>query len=220
MASYEGDYPFAYSGGGMSGGLGGLEGILGLLIIAGLFGGNGGLFGGGGRGQAATQADLSAGFANSSILSGINDLKLGQASMQNWINQGFSGLNLGVERGFAQTNFNLANGLCEIGHQISDCCCQTQRSIDGLNYNNAKNTCDIIQAINYGNQRVIDYMQNEKICAITAENVALKGQISNYNQTNAIVNAIKPCPVPAYTVPNPNCCYNGCGGAVAGFSIQ
>lgn len=78
----------------------------------------------------------------------------------------------------------------------------------------AKNTCDIVSAINSSNQRVIDYMQNEKICGLQAENVALKGQISNYSQANAIVSALAPaCPKPAYIVPNPNCCYStGCTG--------
>mgnify|MGYP005763688617 CR=1 FL=1 len=36
-----------------------------------------------------------------------------------------------------------------------------------------------------------------------------EGQLSQANQTANIVAALKaPCPVPAYQVPNPNCCYN------------
>ena len=77
----------------------------------------------------------------------------------------------------------------------------------------AKNTCDIVNAINTSNQRVIDYMQNEKICSLQAENVALKGRISNDQQSAYIIGALRqPCPVPAYVVPNPNCCYTPCSG--------
>ena len=152
---------------------------------------------------------------------GINSIKENQLQMQNFINQGFSGLSSQLIGEFR----NVDNAICTLGyqnqagfnslaHQISDCCCATQRAIDGVNYNMAKNTCDIVTAINSSNQRVIDYMQNEKICGLQAENVALKGQISNYNQTNAIVSALAPaCPKPAYIVPNPNCCYStGCTG--------
>ena len=31
--------------------------------------------------------------------------------------------------------------------QLSDCCCTTQRSIDAVRYENARNTCDIVNAI-------------------------------------------------------------------------
>lgn len=56
-------------------------------------------------------------------------------------------------------------------------------------------------------------MQSEKIDTLNRKLAVAEGQISQYAQTNAIVSALKqPCPVPAYTVPNPNCCYNACGG--------
>ena len=70
---------------------GGWEGIIGLIVVAGLFGGNwgGGLFGNRG-GSPATQADLASGFNNQAVLSNLNDIILGQAQMQNFINQGFA----------------------------------------------------------------------------------------------------------------------------------
>ena len=44
-------------------------------------------------------------------------------------------------------------------------------------------------------------MQNEKICALQAENLALKGSISNAHQTAEIVSALAPkAPIPAYPV--------------------
>jgi hypothetical protein len=44
-------------------------------------------------------------------------------------------------------------------------------------------------------------MQNEKISALQAENLALKGTISNAHQTAEIVSALAPkTPIPAYPV--------------------
>lgn len=79
----------------------------------------------------------------------------------------------------------------------------------------AKNTCDIIQANTANTQRVIDFLTNEKIEALRAENTALKGRISNDTQSAYLLDRLSPCPRPAYVVPNPNCCYSACGNTTA-----
>ncbi len=226
MAYFEGEIPVVSSNN--NGGMWGQDGIWAILLLALLGGGYGfgrGGFGGGigggtysealgyELGKVATTNDVASGFNNSAVLGSLNDIKLTQASNLNFINQGFSGLNTQIQAGFAGVD----NAICTLGynlsHQLSDCCCQTQRAIDSVNFNNARNTCDIIQAITMGNQRVIDYMQSEKIDTLNRKLAVAEGQISQYAQTNAIVSALKqPCPIPAYTVPNPNCCYNACGG--------
>lgn len=209
---------------------GGWEGIIALLVVAGLFGNGGFGFGGfgGNRGNCATQADLSAGFANSEIMSDLNDIILGQASMQNFINQGFNGVQNTLTTSFANLNTNL----CSLGYnqaqlvnglsrELAECCCSTKGAIADLKYSNERQTCDIINAINAGNQRLVDIYTNDKIEALRAENVALKGRISDDYQADRIINKLSPCPSPAYIVPNPNCCYNygvyannGCGASV------
>ena len=232
MAYFEGEIPVVSSGCGNNGGMWGGDGIWAILLLALL--GNGG-FGGYGRGavaggpaysealgyelgKVATTNDVASGFNNSAVLGSLNDIKLTQASNLNFINQGFAGLNNVITTGFSGVD----NAICTLGyqnqqgfntlaHQISDCCCATQRAIDGVNYNMAKNTCDIVQAINSSNQRVIDYLTSEKIDTLNRKLAVAEGQLSNYAQTNAIIGALKqPCPIPAYQVPNPNCCYTGC----------
>lgn len=231
----EGDVPYVgtnncYGNNGLFGNSG-WEGIIGLIVVAGLFGGGWGGFGFGGNrgGYPATQADLSAGFANSEIMSDLNDIILGQASMQNFINQGFAGLNSTINTGFAGVN----NAICTLGYnqaslvnglsrELADCCCTTKGAIADLKYSNERQTCDIINAINAGNQRLVDIYTNDKIEALRAENVALKGRISDDYQADRIINKLSPCPSPSYIVPNPNCCYNygvypvnnGCGASV------
>ena len=202
------------------------------------FGGFGGGFGGGCGGTCATQADLAAGFNNSAVLSGLNDIKLGQASAINYNNQGFNGLNTAILQGFN----GVERGFCDISHQLSDCCCTTQRAIDGVNYNLATQGCEIRTAISNGTRDIIDnanansraildFLVKDKIDTLTAENQSLKFAASQAAQ-NAFITANqeaqtaelirrlgRDCPVPAYVVPNPNCCYNanvtfgnGCGG--------
>ena len=202
-------------GGGMFGGWGGND-LIALVVILALFGGGFGGFGGFGHGTSglATQADLSAGFASNATLNGINDIKLGQSQAINYNNQGFSGLNTAILTGFHSVD----NALCSLGynlsHQISDCCCATQRAIDGINYNLSKSTCDIIQSNTTQTQRILDFLTGEKIDSLNRKLAVAEGQISDMRNANYIISQVKePCPVPSYLVPNPNCCYNyGLGG--------
>ena len=211
--------------------------IIGLIAVAGLFGGGfgGGLFGNRG-GSPATQADLSAGFANSEIMSDLNDIILGQATMQNFINQGFAGLNSTINTGFAGVN----NAICTLGYQnqagfnalstqIAQCCCDTRSAIADVKYSNERNTCDIIRAGQDNTRAILDYLTTEKISSLQAENSGLKAQISNERQSAYIIDALAPkCPQPAYVVQPAqpvtfptNCCGNvayanfgGCGASV------
>ena len=239
MAYVEGEFPvLTTTGNNNNNGWNDWSWIIGLALVGGLFGNGGFGFGGGNnRGNCATTAELSAGFANSEIMSDLNDILIGQANAINYNNQGFAGLNNALTSGFAgvnnaictlgyqnQAGFNalgtqLASCCCDIRQQISDCCCTTQRSIDGLKYENAKNTCDIIRAGQDNTRAILDYLTSEKISSLQAENSGLKAQISNDRQTRTIIDEIKPCPVPAYITCNPyqsaygfgNYGNNGCG---------
>ena len=233
------------------------------------FGGFGGggilpwlLFGNGGFGgnNCATQADLAAGFNNSAVLSNLNDLALGQAGIQQTLCQGFNGVNTTVMQGFngvdnaiCNLGYNVQGGFNTIGHQISDCCCQTQRAIDRVAYENQSNTCalqntinsttrDIIDNANANSRAILDFLTQDKIATLTAENQSLKFQASQTAQ-NAFITANQQaqtaelirrlgaeCPQPAYVVQPPqpvtfptNCCgtvnyaSNGCGGCGGSF---
>ena len=218
---------------GYGNGMFGQDGLWWLIVLL-IFGwggngyGFGGGFGGFGAGAVATQADLAAGFNNSAVLNNLNDLKLGQAGIQQTLCQGFNGVNTAILQGFngvdnavCTLGYNLQGGFNQISHQISDCCCTTQRAIDSVKYENAKNTCDIIRAGQDNTRAILDFLTQDKISTLTAENQALKFQASQTAQ-NAFITANqeaqtaelirrldpRPCPQPAYVVPNPNCCYN------------
>jgi hypothetical protein len=209
------------------------------IIILLLFGYNGRGFGGFGGGQGgygmpcgvpATQADLAAGFNNSAVLSGINGI-------DSALCQGFNGINTAI----LQSTYDTQGAINGLSHQLSDCCCATQRAIDSVKYENATNTCaiqntiqnttrDVIDNANANSRAILDFLTQDKIATLTAENQSLKFAASQSAQ-NAFITANqeaqtaelirrlgRDCPVPAYVVPNPNCCYNanvtfgnGCG---------
>lgn len=215
MAYYEGNINDLSTGCNNNNGWNDWSWIVALALIGGLFGGNGFGFGGNNRGNCATQADLSAGFANSEIMSDLNDIILGQASMQNFINQGFAGLNNTITTGFAGVN----NAVCTLGFQnqagfnalstqLAQCCCDTRSAIADVKYANERNTCDIIRAGQDNTRAILDFLTNEKIEGLRAENTALKGQISNDRQTRTIVNELRDgCPLPAFLTCNPKAPY-------------
>ena len=117
----------------------------------------------------------------------------------------------------------MQGGFNSIAHQISDCCCETQRAIErgfaDTNYNMATQACDtrraiadstrdIIDSNNAGVRSILDFLTQDKIAALTAENQSLKFAASQAAQNNYLVSQLRePCPIPAYMVPNPNCCY-------------
>ena len=183
----EGDVP--YCGNNNNGFGNGWEGLIGLALVAGLFdNGNGGLFGnrGGGNNSGcctaglATQADLANGFAQNTLQRGIDDIILGQAQMQNFINQGFAGLNSTLNSGFAGVD----NAICTLGYQqaqlvnglsreLADCCCAQARNIDSLRFDMSKGFCDVIRAGQDNTRAILDYLTGEKISSLQAENAGL-----------------------------------------------
>lgn len=186
------------------------------------FGNNGGNMAGYELGKLATTNDVASGFSTSEIMSDLNDIILGQATMQNFINQGFAGVNQTVTSGFAGVN----NAICTLGYQnqagfnalstqLAQCCCDTRSAIADVKYANERNTCDIIRAGQDNTRAILDYLSAEKISSLQAENSALTAQLSQNAQTRTILDAVNRTPIPAYTVPNPYCCnYNnncGCG---------
>lgn len=208
--------------------------ILLLLLLCGGWGNNGwgcngggfnGFTGGYDIGRLATTNDVAVGFNNSAVLSSLNDIKLGQAGIQQSLCQGFNGINTAI----LQSANGAERGFASLSAQLASCCCDTQRSIEAVNYNMAKNTCDIQNTINTSTRDIIDgqrestnailgFLTNEKISSLQAENAALTAQLSQNAQTDRLLTAINKTPVAAYQVPNPYACYsygygynNNCG---------
>lgn len=221
-------------------GMWGSDGIWAILLLALLgfgrgYGGYGGGFGGGQGygdttgwqlGRLATTNDVASGFSTSEIMSDLNDIILGQsqgfAGVQQTLCQGFSGVNQSIMSGF----HGVDNAICTLGYQnqagfnqignlISSCCCDLKSVNLENRYLNEKQTCDIINAINAGNQRLVDIYTNDKIDALNRKLATTENALNQCQNNAYLINQIKPCPVPSYNVPNPFCCNNvnnGCCG--------
>lgn len=145
----------------------------------------------------------------------------------------YTNLNNTLDRGFnqlANQNFSIQQDLCngfsatqrelaENRFASQQCCCETNRNIDAVRYENAKNTCDIITANTANTQRIIDQMQNDKIDALRTELQSAQLALQNNAQTQTLISQLRPVPIPAYITcspyaayqfngMNPNC---GCG---------
>ena len=222
------------NGDGMFGGDNGWWIIL-LFLFAGWGGrGFGGGFGGGYEGIPATQADVRAAVDQQTLISKLDNQTYGLAdstyALNNAITSGFHG----VDNAMCTLGYNVQAGINGISHQISDCCCETGRAIErgfaDLGYNMATQACDtrraiadstrdIIDSNNAGVRSILDFLTQDKIATLTAENQGLKFAASQAAQNAYLVNELRPCPVPAYTVPNPYCCntyFGNCGGNFIG----
>lgn len=236
----EGEVPYVTNGNNNNNGWNDWSWIIGLAVVGGIFGNGGFGFGGGfgnrgGFGIAENYA-LATDFATiERKLDGVNNgicdstfalnntITTGNFNTINAITQASAGLNTALVQGFN----GIDNAICTLGYQnqagfnmlsreLADCCCTTQRAIDSVKYENAKNTCDIIRAGQDNTRAILDYLTTEKISSLQSENAGLKAQISNDRQSRYIVDALSPkCPQPAYVVQPPqevtfptNCCGN------------
>ena len=210
-----------------------------ILLLAVLGGGWGGGFGGfGGYGGAglqgmATRADINEGFALNNITGGITAIQQGICdstyALTNAINGGFSASQMGMMQGFN----GVERGFCDLSHQLSDCCCENRQAIAQVRYDMANQTRDIIEGQNASTRAILDFLTQDKISTLTAENQALKFQASQSAQ-NAFITANQEaqtatllrrlgadCPTPAYLVQPPtpiNFPLNGCGQVQFGYN--
>lgn len=246
----ENDFAMGYAMGqdtnGGNGGMGGgmWEGIWGIVLLAMVLGwGNGGFggFGGGGASGALTRAELYDGFATQNIDSAVRGVQQGICdstyALNNSIMSGFHG----VDSAICNLGYQTQAGFNTLGHQISDCCCTTQRAIDGVNFNMAKGFCDLGNVINMQTRDIIDnqnanyrglmdFLVQEKLSSKDARIAELTNQLSQSNQ-NAVIRAAidastaeiirrtgNDCPTPAYWVQPPTPVQAPCSWTNGGFN--
>lgn len=191
-----------------------------LFLLFGMFGRGGWGFGGGGSSDFqgyATRGDINEGFALNGLQTGIT----------------------AIQQGICDSTYALNNS-------IKDCCCATQRATDGVIFNLTKGFCDIGNVVNTStrdimeNQNsntraILDFLTNDKIATLSAENQSLRLAASQSNQNAVLMAAMDAnkaeilrrtgaeCPTAAYIVQPPtpvhfpynNC---GCGGNGYGYA--
>ena len=160
-------------------------------------------------------AEVSRCNAQANILQTLNN-------NQNANTNALNALGIALGNGFAAQQLQT----CQLGNQIATEACADRSAInDALR--------DVIENNNNGVQRILDTMYQDKLDAKNERIQELQQQLTMANlsasqnqqtaqimadnaaQTFALEQYLNPTPVPAYVVPNPNCCgnnfNNGCG---------
>ena len=190
-----------------------------LIILFAIFGWGGNGFGWGGNNgrdgyPCATQADVRAAVDQQTLISKLDQQTYGLSSTFTALNDNLNSNFRGIDNAICTLGYQNQQGFNEVAHQISDCCCTTQRAIDGVNYNLAtqtnaiqnamcNNTRDIIDNQNSNTRSILDFLVNDKIATLQAENQNLKLAASQAAQNQYLVNELRPCAKPAYITCSP-----------------
>lgn len=144
---------------------------------------------------------------------------------------GFAGVNQNMNNGFQTAELSRANQQAALMQQLNamqmqaaECCCNTQRSIDGVRYDMAAQACDtrntvqnatrdIVENQNANSRAILDFLTNSKMRDLESANQELRLAASQSAQNSYLVSQLRPSPIPSYTVQNPYCCnqFAGCG---------
>lgn len=193
------------------------NGIIILILFFLIFGFGGNAWGANGANGALTRAELTEGFNNQSVLRKLD------------------GITNGLSDGFYAQNTTMLNGFNGLGQEINNsrfaaqqCCCETNRNIDAVRYENSRNTCDIVRAIEKDgdatraliNSNVMQALRDK----VVEQSQAIQSrdfQLSQLSQTQSIVNQLQPTPKPAYLTCSPyqatQAAYAYVGGCSAGY---
>lgn len=153
-------------------------------------------------------------------------------SVGNGINTNLNNLGYQLQSGINDVNVNnmqntyaIGSQITALGNQMASCCCDTrfqiERGFADTNYNLATQvngirqdicdqTRDIVENQNANTRAILDRLTSDKMADLRDENQALKFAASQAAQNNYLVGQLRPCPIPAYNVPNPYCCNGGC----------
>lgn len=114
--------------------------------------GMGGFGGFGGQNGALTRAEMQQGFDTAEVTRKLDGLSYG-------LSDGFYAQNTTMLNGFAGVTASVENAR----FAAQQCCCETNRNIDGVRYDAQKNTCDIITAIHAEGEATRNMMQQNEI---------------------------------------------------------
>ena len=196
------------------------------ILILFFLAGNGGWGGWGNRDMAervATTGDVQRGFDTQTIVGKLDGIN-------NGLCDGFYAMNTGMLNGFHGVDNALCNGFYTVNNAIQQarfdsqqCCCETNRNIDAVRYEAAKNTCDITTAIHAEGEQTralinANTMQalRDKLADKDRDLMTANFQLSQQAQNATLINELRPCARPAYITCSPYTSYpynTGCGCA-------
>ena len=157
----------------------------------------------------------------------MQDIKDGIRGVQNGLCDGFYAQNTtmlngfnGVQRDLMQTGYQLGNQLAENRFAQQQCCCETNRNSDAVRYENAQNTCAIVNAVKEDGEKtraimVANQIQDlrDKLADRDRDLQTANFQLSQQAQSANLIGTLRPYPQPAYITSSP---YQSVAANVAG----
>lgn len=175
-----------------------------------------------GTASAYTDSAIQRGFDNQAVINKLNGLESGLCD-------GFYAMNTSLLNGFNGTQQAINNvavagmqNTNALATQLADCCCTTNRNLDAVRYENARNTCDIVNAIKADGDATRALMTQNEIQSLRDELQTANFQLSQQAQNATLISTLRPTPIPAYQTCSPyesaymyshynNGCNNCCG---------
>lgn len=183
---------------GMFGGNGGMW-IFALLILlliggGGLFGGNRGAYPGG---EPVTEAGLCNAMNFNNLENSVG--RLGDNLTNTYI---------GLQNGICQLGYENQKSFGTLSSQLAQCCCETQRAIDGVNYNGAINTAAINANTTEQTQKILDAISSNRMAD-------MQNQINQLQLQSSLCGVVRYPNATTYTSGvspfwSQPCCNNGC----------
>ncbi len=168
-----------------------------LFLFGGMNGGNG-LFGGNGNREVEVVDSINNRFDFNQV-----DNKL-----------------TGISEGLCQLGYGVQNSIHELGAHLGMQNFEISKEIMLNRANDDKNTCaiitnanmntrDVIENANGNTRAVIDKITNYEMQTLRDQLLGANAIIAQQNQTQFLVDTLRPTPAPAYTVGNPYAAYVG-----------
>ena len=212
------------AGFGWGGGFGGLGGFGNVTTDSGLLGYA--------LGNNATKNDLSDGLnsvqtmnkldnLNTAVINGFDNTQMqvcqGFNATQREILEGNNATQRELLQGFNAQNVLGLQNTAAIQQSLSNnrfadekCCCEIKTAIANSDNLNFRNTCDIVNAIQQDGEKTREFLVTNKIADLEEKLAERARQLqtaqieaSQQAQTNALISALKPSPIPAYATCSP-----------------
>lgn len=164
--------------------MGGSGGWLWIIVLFLFMFGAGWNRSGGQDGQAVTESGLCNAMNFNNLENAVGRLSDQTQTQTQTLGNGISSLGYETLRNFADTQASVKDGDYALSQQIANCCCTTQRAIDGVNTSAAMNTAAINENTTAQVQKVLDAISQSKVDA-------LQGQVQQLQLQSALCGVVR-----------------------------
>lgn len=154
----------------------------------------------------------------STLQNGFGQVQLGLSQSTDAIQQAICGLGhqisdccCATDKAIMQANFQNQAGFNAVTNQLAACCCDIGRGQDAIKYELARATNDLMVANDKNTDRIINHLTTSEMERLRTDLQSAQFQLSQLSQTSNIVNQLMPVAKPAYLTCSPYAAAFGIG---------